>query len=73
MGLPQTNPAHLPLSTTLALWAVVALTVRVTLTTPEVLLLGNLGVSSRVVLGVVMTGCAALEAVLRGAAWVVGP
>jgi hypothetical protein len=73
LGLPRTNPASPPISTTLALWAVVALTVRVTLTKPEHLLLGNLGVSNRAMLGVVLTGCAALEVVLRGFAWVVGP
>jgi len=72
LGLPRTNPARPPVVTTLAVWAVVLLTVRVTLTKPETLLLGNLGVSSRAVLGVVLTGCAALEVVLRALAWAVG-
>lgn len=73
LNLPRTNPASPPLLTTLGLWGVVALTIRVTLTEPEVLLLGNLGVSNRAVLGVVLTGCVALEVVLRGLAWVAGP
>ena len=51
----------------------VVLTVRVTLTAPETLLLGNLGVSNRAVLGVVLTGCVALEAALRGLVWIAGP
>jgi hypothetical protein len=73
LDLPRTNPASPPLLTTFAVWAVVVLTVRVTLTAPETLLLGNLGVSNRSVVGVVLTGCVALEVALRGLAWVAGP
>lgn len=72
LHLPRTNPASPPVLTIMGIWAVVALTVRVTLTEPEVLLLGNLGVSNRAVLGVVLTGCVALEVVLRALVWVTG-
>jgi len=70
VGLPRSSFAAPPLVTVMALWVMVAVTVRITLSTSEILLLGNLGVSNRSVLGVVLTGCAALEVVLRAIAWV---
>ncbi len=69
MQLPAADPLRPPWPVVFALWGAVLLSVSVTRRRSEALILGNLGVSRGGFTLVVLSGCAALELVLRGIGW----